>query len=230
MDFAIPIGLGAEWGLPASPFVKVTVDISLSKHQFPYAILSEGYDALAVFQTTAPKQLVPIPEVIICSLFASYALKKYRDQMANCSRFEVPGEKLDVFAIFGLHAGGPDWDPAALQRHYRHILIHHTFERNGGFVQTTGADVPEWAHFNAAWEILNCSHWNMPRTTSADYLEFQDHWGSAEHTVASICATDPQEKYDLLKDAENSLMTVSSQKQVERTKEQPRRVVETRAI
>ena len=39
-----PKRLGGEWGLPASPYVEVTFEISLSKYQFSYAILSEGYD------------------------------------------------------------------------------------------------------------------------------------------------------------------------------------------
>ena len=51
--------------------------------------------------------------------------------MANVSRFDVPVKKLDIFAIFRLHAGEPDMDPAALQAHYRHRLRPHLFEING---------------------------------------------------------------------------------------------------
>ena len=100
LDFTIPIGLGTEWGLPASPYIGVTFNISLSRHQFPYATLCESYDALAFFQTTAPKQLVLIAEAIMCSLFSSYALKIYRDQMANGSRFDVPGGNFGCLRCF----------------------------------------------------------------------------------------------------------------------------------
>ena len=44
LDFAIPRGLGADWGLAFSPFIEVTFDISDSCHEYPYAILYESYD------------------------------------------------------------------------------------------------------------------------------------------------------------------------------------------
>ena len=61
---------------------------------------------------------------------------------------------LDVFACFGLHAGGPDLDPAALQADYQHTLIPHLFKRNIGIADTQERDVPTWAHGNAAWDIF----------------------------------------------------------------------------
>ena len=50
------------------------------------------YVALAVFKNIVPQQLVLIVEAAMCSLFSSYALKRYRDFRLP----ELPHVDLDV--------------------------------------------------------------------------------------------------------------------------------------
>ena len=88
--------------------------------------------------------------------------------MANDSRFDVPVKTLDGFAIFGLQAGRPYLDPAALQAHYRHRLGPLVFENNwewgldaSRFIEVT-FDVSSSSQCNTRWEELLL--WNSTRS------------------------------------------------------------------
>ena len=63
-----------------------------------------------------------------------------RNSMANGSHFNVPEKPLDVFPIFGLHAGAPTWIPLLSRRATAGTLCP-TLERDDGIAQTRGPDM-----------------------------------------------------------------------------------------
>ena len=70
----------------------------------------------------------------------------------NGARFNVLN--LDVFAVFSLHAEGPNLASAVLQRHFRYFLLPHVFQSEGRSAYTSGTLVLTLQQVTAAWDIL----------------------------------------------------------------------------
>ena len=90
--------------------------------KFLYELLAQSgttwnFISLAVFQTTAPKQLVLSAEAIMCSLFFSYALKTYREFRLP----ELPHVDLDISVNRS--------DPLAIEGHVLTNQVHQKRHR-----------------------------------------------------------------------------------------------------
>ena len=78
-------------------------------------------------------------------------------QIADGTRFDILKSNIDFFIIFGLHVGGPDLNVDVLKRHYRCHLIPNIFQSKSRPTYTSGANVPTWAHIDAAVDVLRPS-------------------------------------------------------------------------
>ena len=71
------------------------------------------------------------------------------------AQFAANGESgLDIFAIIGLRADGPNFSAREVRGHMRSVVMPHVFERGMQPARTVGPRVPTWQQVNQARDLI----------------------------------------------------------------------------
>nr|AUW31017.1 hypothetical protein [Cladonia uncialis subsp. uncialis] len=112
---------------------------------------------------------------------------------------ELDRANFDPFAIFGLRADDDDLSQRDVQRHFKHRLVQHVFERAGGVAQS---HIPTWKHANAAKDMLFGTEVSMGPFRADDPFwvgsdddgDDNDHDQDHNRTTSSPLAPEPMPK------------------------------------